>query len=59
MAIASQPVPDPSIWEVLASLLIVGTIMTVIGGAVLFSVIGAVLWLTAPMRRRRRGRGRA
>lgn len=47
---------DPSWGELLLGFAIVGLFPLVIGGALLLAVIGLVMWVTAPLRRRMRER---
>ncbi|GED89815.1 hypothetical protein [Streptomyces sp. HYC2] len=46
---------DPTWAEVLLTLLLMAAIPTVVGGAVIVSLVGLTMWVTAPLRRRRRG----
>ncbi|WP_320780714.1 hypothetical protein [Streptomyces sp. CRN 30] len=47
---------EPTWAELLVGLLLMVAVPTVIGGTVLLSVIGLTMWVTAPLRRRRRDR---
>ncbi|MFF4865736.1 hypothetical protein ACFY3J_29250 [Streptomyces sp. NPDC001231] len=45
---------DPTWAEVLLTLLLMAAVPTVVGGAVIVSLVGLTMWVTAPLRRRRR-----
>ncbi|MEU3629627.1 MULTISPECIES: hypothetical protein [Streptomyces] len=48
---------EPSTWgELLLSFALVAAVPTVVGGAVVLTLVGLTVWLTAPLRRRRRPR---
>jgi hypothetical protein len=48
---------EPTTWgELLLSSALTAAVPTVAGGALLLSVIGLTMWVTAPLRRRRRAR---
>ncbi|RZB19208.1 hypothetical protein StrepF001_09970 [Streptomyces sp. F001] len=45
---------EPTWAELLLIFALVGAIPVVVGGAVLLSLVGLTMWVTAPLRRRRR-----
>ncbi|GAA0942664.1 hypothetical protein [Streptomyces rhizosphaericus] len=45
---------EPTWAELLLVFAVAGVIPIVIGGAVIFSLVGLAMWVTAPLRRRRR-----
>jgi hypothetical protein len=48
---------EPSTWgELLLLFAAVAAVPTVVGGALVLSLVGLTMWATAPLRRRRRAR---
>ncbi|MGW0904345.1 hypothetical protein [Streptomyces sp. NPDC002853] len=45
---------EPSAWELLLLYLLVGGTVTLVGGAVVLSLVGLVVWVNHLLRRRRR-----
>ncbi|MER6802815.1 MULTISPECIES: hypothetical protein [Streptomyces] len=47
---------EPTWADLLLTFFLVAAVPTVIGGAVVLSLVGLTMWVTAPLRRRRRSR---
>ncbi|MGW0755467.1 hypothetical protein ACWD1Y_03040 [Streptomyces sp. NPDC002814] len=47
---------EPTWAELLLTFAVVAAVPTVIGGALFLSLFGLTMWVTAPLRRRRRAR---
>ncbi|MFD4635120.1 hypothetical protein ACFVYR_29470 [Streptomyces sp. NPDC058284] len=47
---------EPTWWELLFAFALMAAIPTLIGGALVLSLVGLVVWATAPLRGRRRAR---
>ncbi|WP_406727472.1 hypothetical protein WJ438_26645 [Streptomyces sp. GD-15H] len=45
---------EPTWAELLLMFLLIGAVPTLVGGAVFLSLFGLTMWVTAPLRRRRR-----
>lgn len=45
---------EPTWAELLLAFFLMAAVPAIIGGAVLFSLVGLTMWVTAPLRRRRR-----
>ena len=49
-------VEEPTWGELLLGFFLIAAIPTIIGGVVISSLVGLTMWMTAPLRRRRRSR---
>lgn len=47
---------EPTWAELLFGLFVMAAVPTVIGGTVIVALVGLTMWITAPLRRRRRNR---
>ncbi|MET8113298.1 hypothetical protein [Streptomyces prasinus] len=47
---------EPTGAELLLTFFLVAAVPTVVGGAVILSLVGLTMWATAPLRRRRRAK---
>ncbi len=47
---------EPAGLDLLLGLLLMAAVPTVVGGAVILSLVGLTMWATAPLRRRRRAK---
>lgn len=47
---------EPTWAELLFSFFLIAAVPTVIGGTVILSLVGLTMWMTAPLRRRRRNK---
>jgi hypothetical protein len=47
---------EPTGAELLLTFLVMGAVPVVVGGTVILSLVGLTMWVTAPLRRRRRAR---